>query len=514
MYLLEALNISKSFSENLVKANSCIDFTIKEGETHSILGENGSGKSTLMHILTGLTPPDSGEIIYRGDKTWFNSPKDALDKKIGMVHQSPGIIPGFTIYENIIAGNSSVKGLKTGKSGCREKIKSIKEKYSINIDIDKIPATPEQKQYTILLSLLFRGIEIIVFDEPTTSLSDNKSEEFFTILKKLKENGKTVVFITHKIKTALNISDRITVLSKGKSKGSFSIKDIDQDKIFNLMIENFSKDTFSDRYTGNNGNVSEKKSSVIISADNICFTGRNGSRKLKLSFRLHNKEIIGFAGIRENNLNLLEDILGGFISPDSGSIKFRGKEIKGYTSAELRNTGITYIPSDRFTRGTSITSSVENNMAITNIRNFTRGGMVSDTKLKEHFNRGRGLYNIKADYGQPLWQLSGGNIQKVILFRELDSNPEVLIFCEPAWNLDIKSRNMIYDNIRKLRDRGSSIIILSTDIEEIVDISDRVYVMYRGESAGILSGKNINSKNIGKLMLGIGDKGAENKKGE
>jgi simple sugar transport system ATP-binding protein len=514
MYLLEALNMSKTFSENMVKANSSIDFTLIEGETHSILGENGSGKSTLMHILTGLIPPDSGEIIYRGDKIIFRSPKDALDKKIGMVHQSPGIIPGFTIYENIIAGNSSVKGFKTGKSSCRRKIESIKKKYSINIDTDKIPDTPEQKQYTILLSLLFRGIEIIVFDEPTTSLSDNKSEEFFTILKKLKDNGKTVVFITHRIATALVISDRITVLSKGESRGSFRIKNIDQEKIFNLMIENFSKDTFSDRYEGNNRSTPEGEKSIIISADNIRFTDRNESKKLELSFKLHEKEIIGFAGIRENNLNLLEDILGGFINPDSGSIKFRGKEIKGYTTAELRNTGITYIPSDRFTRGTSITSSVENNMAITNIRDFTRGGMVSNTKLKEHFNRGRGLYNIKADYGQPLWQLSGGNIQKVILFRELDSSPEVLIFCEPAWNLDIKTRNMIYDIIRKMRDRGTSVIILSTDIEEIVGISDRVYVMYRGESAGILKGKDINSKNIGKLMLGMGDKGAENKKCE
>lgn len=501
MYILEAQKISKTFSENMVKANNNVDFTLIEGETHSILGENGSGKSTLMHILTGLIAPDSGRIIYRGKETVFKKPKDALDKKIGMVHQSPGIFMGFTIFENIIAGNSSAGSIRKNTKECREKIESVKTKYSINIDLDSIPETPEQKQYTILLSLLFRGMDIIVFDEPTTSFSDIKSEEFFTILKKLKNNGKTIVFITHKIETALKISDRITVLSRGKNRGCCSASGITSSQIFSMMIDNYSYSSTA----ASSVEIKREKSSIILSAENLSYNNRNESKKLDISFSLYKNEILGFAGIRENNLSLLEDILGGFLPPDSGSIKFKEKNITGLTTANLRKRGITYIPSDRFTRGTSITSSVENNMAITNIRNFTRRGMVSEGKLKKHFKRGADLYNIKADYGQPLWQLSGGNIQKVILFRELDSNPDLLIFCEPAWNLDITAKNMIYDRIRKLRDNGASIIILSTDIEEVIALSDRVQVLYRGESAGILEGKNINSNNIGRLMLGIGD---------
>ena len=240
MYILEARKITKTFSENMVKANHDVDFNLVEGETHSILGENGSGKSTLMHMLTGLFQPDSGQILYRGENAEFNSPKDALDRKIGMVHQSPGIISGFTVFENIIAGNKSVGGLKLDTSKYRNRIEDIKKKYSISIDIDSKPETPEQKQYSILLSLLFRGIDVIVFDEPTTSFSNIKSEEFFTILKKLKNNGKTIVFITHKIDTALAISDRVTVLSKGTNRGTKKTSELSSGEIFHMMIDNYS----------------------------------------------------------------------------------------------------------------------------------------------------------------------------------------------------------------------------------------------------------------------------------
>ena len=501
MYLLEAEKISKTFSENLIKANSDVDFNLIEGETHSILGENGSGKSTLMHILTGLITPDSGRIRYKGEETELKTPEDALKRKIGMVHQSPGIIKGFTIFENIIAGCSFIKGIKTNLSEYRKQIEDVKEKYSISINIDSKPETPEQKQYTILLSLLFNGTDIIVFDEPTTSFTDVKSEEFFLILKKLKDNRKTIVFITHKIETALSISDRVTVLSKGKSRGCRNASEISSEEIFRMMIE----DSGSKLPDSGSKQPAKKSRSIILSAEDLKYTNRNESRKLGVSFKLYKGEIIGFAGIRENNLGLLEDILGGFIPPDSGSISFKEENIAGLPTSVLRSKGVTYIPSDRFNRGTSITSSVENNMAITNIRKFTKGGMVSEGKLKKHFKKGADLYNIKADYGQPLWQLSGGNIQKVILFRELDSPPDLLIFCEPAWNLDIRSKKMIYDRIKELRDNGTSVIILSTDIEEIISLSDRVYVLYKGKIAGTLKGDRINSNDIGKLMLGIGD---------
>ena len=499
MLIIEAVNTTKIFSENQAIANSDICFSLEEGETHSILGENGSGKSTLMHIISGLIPPDSGKILYRGEEVFFRSPGEALERGIGMIHQSPGIIPGYNVIENIIAGNKSIKGLRIDRKECINKLESIKNKYSIHVDIEATPDTPELKQYTVLLSLLYRDTDIIIFDEPTTSFSDTKTEEFFMTLDKLKQNGKTIVFITHKIATALNISDRITVLSKGRNRGTFNKNEITSEKIFSLMIEDYSRDSFETASRVERADTDEK----ILVGENIGLYRKNERKKLKISFDLYKGEIIGFTGIRENNLNILEDILGGFISPDSGSLKFRGKDISGYTTAERRETGITYIPSDRFTRGTSITSSVENNMAIATIRKFTRRGIVSNSRLKKHFNRGADLYNIKADYGQPLWQLSGGNIQKVILYRELDTNPEILIFCEPAWNLDIKSKKMVYETIRDLRDKGTSIIVLSTDIEEVVDISDKVYVLYQGKITAVLEGDDINSKTIGEMMLGL-----------
>ncbi len=496
--LLKTEKISKAFPGSNVVANSGIDFELKENEIHSIAGENGSGKSTLMHILSGLLPQDSGIIRYKGEVVTFNSPHDALKKGIGMVHQQPGIVPGFSILDNIIIGKEGKCFQKIDRKKAINEIESIKRQFGIEIDISRTPLSPESRQLTILIALIYRKAEVIIFDEPTASLSDAESQDFYGIMRKLKDNGKTIIFITHKIETALSAADRISVLSKGKLKGTFDTDKTDIDSIADLIIGS-SSGSFHGIRSGKRNSVGDEK---VFEARDI-IPGKSSNDKTGFNFAVREGEILSFTGIRDKNLDIMEDLLSGFIQVQSGNFFYMGKEIKISSTRTLRKAGIKYIPSDRMGRGTSLTGTVENNLAFTDIASFTENGFIRKERILDFFNIGRDSFDIKAIFGQPLWQLSGGNIQKVILFREMHKAKKLLIFCEPSWNLDFQSREMIYNTILELRNRGTSIIMISTDIEEIIDLSDRAAVMHEGKIAGFLEGNEINSYNIGRLMLGM-----------
>ncbi|MDX9800543.1 MAG: ATP-binding cassette domain-containing protein [Spirochaetia bacterium] len=500
--LLKTEKISKTFPGSNVIANNEVDFALEENEIHAIAGENGSGKSTLMHIISGLIQPDSGIIFYKDQKTSFQSPHDALNKGIGMVHQLPGIVPDFSILDNIIIGKEGKCFQKIDRKKAVMEIESIKKQFDIEIDISRIPMTPKTKQLTILISLIYRKAGLIIFDEPTASLSDAESQDFYQIMKKLKDSGKTIIFITHKIETALSAADRISVLSRGKIKGTFDTDKTDIDSIADLIIGS-TTNRFHGIKSETRNPVRDKK---IFEAKEILLSGKNSEDKKGFNFAVREGEILSFTGIRENNLDILEDLLSGFIHVKEGKFFYLGKEIKISSTRTLRKSGIKYIPSDRMGRGTSLTGTVENNLAFTDIRSFTENGFIQKERIRDFFNSGRDSFGIKAVFGQRLWQLSGGNIQKVILFREMNKAKKLLIFCEPSWNLDFKSREMIYRTILELRNRGTSIIMISTDIEEIIDLSDRAAVMCHGRIAGFLEGDEITNYNIGRLMLGISDR--------
>ncbi len=498
--LLKTENISKRFSESFVNVNDKINFDLIKNEMHAIVGENGSGKSTFMHIVSGLIKPDNGNIFFKGEKVVFNSPRDALLKKIGMVHQIPGVVPGFSIFDNIILGNEGRYLKKIDRKKAAEKIEEIKFFLGIDFDIYKSPESVEAQQLTVLLSLIYRDIELIIFDEPASALNNSESNFFYSILDKLRNSGKTVIIVTHKIEAALEKSDRITVLTKGCSKGTYTRSETDLNKIVDLI-------TGEEKLFPREKEKRKKKpagTEIVFEGKNIIFPGnRNKQNKNILNFYVKKGEILSFTGIRDKNLDMLENLLSGFFKPESGEFLFLGKNITGLPIRNLRRSGIKYIPSDRFTRGTSLATSVEDNLAFTHIRDFTEKGFLQRNRIKDFFIKGAKSFNIKAKLGQPLWQLSGGNIQKIILFREMYKAENLLIFCEPSINLDIKSRDMIYESIFQLRSRGTSIIIISTDMEEVIYLSDKVAVMHEGNIAEFLEGNNINSYNIGRLALGI-----------
>lgn len=504
-YILETENITKKFPDSHVTANSGIDFSLTENEIHAVVGENGSGKSTLMHVISGLFRPDSGRIMCRGKTVDFFSPFDAFRAGIGMIHQVPGIVPGFSALENIIIGNEGKWFERIDRKKALYDVEKIRTEYNLSVDLQKSPETTEAKQLTVLLALIYRGAEIIIFDEPTASLSDDESAGFFRIIRKLKSKGKTVVFVTHKIAAALSVAEKITVLSRGRKKGTFSTEDTDIEDIARLIT--------GENYTGNrklNSSLfSKNERQVVFEAKDIIFPGKKPPAG-KISFSVKEGEILSFSGIRENNLDLLENLLSGFYRPAEGALFYLGREITGSSIRSMRRSGIKYIPSDRLGRGTSMTATVESNISFTHLRDFSQRGFIQTEKVRDFFNTGKNAFSIDASYGQPLWQLSGGNIQKVILFREIHKAKRLLVFCEPSWNLDIKSREMVYNAIAGLKNRGAAVIIISTDIEEVVDVSDRVAVMYQGRIAGFLEGEDISSRNIARLMLGLGmEKGSE-----
>ena len=501
--IAEVKNISKSFSRNRITANKNVGFQLNEGETHAVVGENGSGKSTTMHILSGLLKPDSGRIFFRSREVSFNSPKEALDLGIGMIHQVPAIIPGYSSLDNMIIGceKMNIYGINRKRHTCE--IEEIKNRFGIKLDLKQPPLSPAAKQYTLLLSILYRNCSVIIFDEPAVSFTDIETAEFFQIIKKLKNHGITIVLVTHKINAAVAMADRITVFRKGESTSPLKTSETDAETVASMVIGQEKKKSL---LYGKDAESSRKAGKTVLEVQGAVISGHEPE---KISFKIKSGEIFSFTGIRDNNLDLLEDLLGGFKKPVKGKINFEGCDITGLEIRKLRKKGVVYIPSDRIGRGTSLTATVESNIALSHISDFSPRGFISRKKLESFFNRGRSSYKIDAHYGQPLWQLSGGNIQKVVLFRELNKAEKILIICEPAWNLDIASRDMIYDQLFRLRDKGISIVVISTDIEEVVRLSDRVMVMHNGGTAGLLEGESITSRNIGRLMLGLENKRKE-----
>lgn len=467
--ILSAEKISKQFGSSFIEANSNVDFSLVEGEIHTVAGENGSGKSTLMHILSGLIKPSSGKILLKGKEVIFASPKDALEKGIGMIYQRVGIINSFSALDNIILGHEeSFLGVINRKK-LSGKIISVMDEFGLSLSLDKIPTSPKEKQITALISLLCSDTKIVIIDEPVASLSLTKLAE------KLIQKGKTVIIITHKIEAALSMSNRITVLAKGKLKGTFKCSDTSIEEVASLMTTEHYSEEISNSKAEFFGNV------VFSVGENTQFFSSDISRK---KFTISQGEILAVTGIRDKNFNLFEDFL-----------------------AEKCKNG-KYIPSDRAERGASLNSAVWENLVFTRVGEFSKQvfplfRFLKKKEISLFFEKAKEIFHINGVMEQPLWQLSGGNIQKIIIFRELYGVKELALICEPTVNLDMESRKIIYHAIRNLTKKGIGVILLSTDMDEVIELANRVAVMDSGKITTFLEGEDINKYNIANLMLGL-----------
>ncbi len=483
-------------------ANDDISLSVKKGSIHAIIGENGAGKSTLMNILSGVVEPTNGDIILNGKKRAFKNAVDASTAGIGMVQQEFMLFPGLSVLENIILGDEPVKNkffMDLSKS--EEKIKSICKEYGFNFDlyanIDDLPVVLQQQ--VEIVKVLFREAEIIILDEPTAVLPPQEIEGLFKAMRFLIAQGKTILFITHKLKEVLEISDTITVMKLGKVVGHIDTKDATESILTNMMV-------------GRNvmlqieKNPKINKSRQVLSCENLTVIGNSGNEKVKnISFSLHEGEILGIVGVAGNGqAELVEAITGtrGY----TGSIKMDNVQVKQLDSRSNRFAGMGYVPQDRNIVGSSPESNlVDNSIMGGHLKRFKKYNYLMDYQEgRRYTNEIINKYKVKAqDYNDFASSLSGGNLQKLIVGREFSQNNHVLIIEDPVRGIDVGAIEFIWNEIvRQVEEEKVSVLLITYDLNEAMTLSDRILVIYDGEIRTELYNADFDERLIGFNMLG------------
>ena len=486
--------ISKSFGT--VKANKNITFSVSYGEIYALLGENGAGKSTLMNILSGVYKPDSGSIYVHGRMTKFSSPSDSIAAGIGMIHQHFKLIGVMNAMENIIAGQEHSFFISRKK--LRRIINTVSEKYGFNIDPDKKidDMSVGEKQTVEILKVLNRGADILILDEPTAVLTPQETRRLFAILNNIKERC-AIVIITHKLHEVMEISDKITVLRKGEVAGTVRTDETDHKELTRLMV-------------GRPVNLLIERppaqgTEEVLRVNGLCVTGESGIPALNnVSFGVRRGEIMGVAGVAGSGQKELCESLQGLQRIKSGTIKFHGKDIAGYSPREIFELGlrISFIPEDRLGMGLVASMNMIDNVMLKDY--YRSRGPFPDRKnarlRAEHIVRSFNVHTPGIEH--PVSRLSGGNIQKVLLGREIDSNPDFLVTAYPTRGLDIASSHLIYDELNKQKKNGVGILYVGEDLGVLMSLCDRIMVMFEGKINGIVDPRVASVEDIGLLMMG------------
>ena len=479
--VLEMRHITKRFPG--IVANDDIAFDLREGEVHALLGENGAGKSTLMNILYGLYHPDEGEILIKGKPVQLGSPSAAIDAGVGMVHQHFMLIPVMTVAENIVlAQEPTTGGVFLDIAEAERRVREISDRYGLAVDpharIDQI--TVGQQQRVEILKALYREADILVLDEPTAVLTPQEAKELFEVVRSLTERGKSIIFISHKLKEVLEIADRITVLRRGKL-------------IETLPAEGATEAGLARRMVGREvllrvAKTPSHPAEPLLEVEDLCVVDDRGIEKVRgVSFEVRAGEIVGIAGIDGNGQTELIDAMTGLCPVVSGTVRVGGRDVTAETAHGHLEAGLGHIPEDRQRRGLVLEYSIAENLALHDYRSApaSRFGWLFPRRL---FERARALireFDVRG--GGPATRaggLSGGNQQKVVLAREIDRDPKVLIAAQPTRGLDVGAIEFVHRRLIEERDEGRAILLVSLELDEVLSLSDRVLVMYEGEFAG------------------------------
>ena len=496
---LEMKNITKRFP--LVVANDKVNFTVYKGEVHALVGENGAGKSTLMSILYGLYQADSGQIFINGKKVNIANPKIAINLKIGMVHQHFMLIPPLTVTENIILGmEPRINNIFIDMDKAIQKVEELSENMGFKIDpqakIENISVGIQQR--VEIIKVLFRGAEILVMDEPTAVLTPQEIEELFEILRSLKKQGKTLIFITHKLDEVKALSDRVTVMRRGKVAGVKNTRDTNQEEIANMMVGR--KVIFKIEKNPLNPGKTALKVEKLEALNN------KGLPAVKnLSFEIKEGEILGFAGVEGNGQTELVEVMTGLRKASSGKIFLNNQDITDDSPRSIREDKIAHIPEDRRQRGIILNYTVAENLILGNHYRppFNNGLSLNFNNINNHANKLIKDFDIRpTDKDNLLKSLSGGNQQKVIVAREFYGEPILLIAAQPTRGLDVGSTEFVHKQLLSERDKGKAILLVSADLEEILSLSDRIAVIYEGKIVDILDTQKTDEKELGLLMTG------------
>ena len=485
-----------------VLANDNVSLEVEEGEVHCLLGENGAGKSTLMNILYGLYGHDEGEIYLRGKRVEYTGPGDAIKNGIGMVHQHFMLIPVFTVLENLILGTEAVKGLSLDLARSERELTEISDKYGMGLNLHAYvrDISVGMQQRVEIVKLLYRGADIMIFDEPTAILTPQEIEELYKVMRSLRDKGKTIIFITHKLNEVMEISDRVTVLRDGRVVELVDTKSTDTRKLARMMVGRDVLFTTEcpDVETGNE----------ILKVDNIRAKDKRGLEALKgLSLSVRQGEIVGIAGVDGNGQTELVEVLTGLRHVQSGTVTLDGRDMTNKSCKEYLEAGTAHIPEDRLLRGLILDFPLYENMVLgsEDKKPFAKGIFLDFRKVREWAEGLVQAFDVRtAGVGVLAGTLSGGNQQKAVLAREFARNPKILIASQPTRGLDVGAIEFIHRQIVEAKQAGKGILLVSLELSEIMNLSDRILVIYAGKIVAEFKTCEATELEIGFMMAGGG----------
>ena len=494
--VLEICDVTKTFPG--VIANEDVSLTLNKGEIHCLLGENGAGKSTLMNVVFGLYQPNAGSIRVRGTEVSFDGVNDAIAQGIGMVHQHFQLIPVFTVVENVILGDELSKNGLLDIKEARRRIRELEQQYGLNVDPDAMVGdlSVGQQQRVELIKALFRNAEILILDEPTAVLTPGEVDDFFEVVQSLVDQGKSIIFITHKLREVLAVADRITVLRNGRVAGTADPKSATPQSLANLMV---GRDVVFQVEK-----AEAEPGQTLISVNELTVDDDRGVQTVNgFSVEVRAGEIFGVAGVEGNGQREIVEAITGMRRSTSGNVTVLGHDTTKMSPRRITELGVSHIPEDRNKHGLVGSYSVADNLVLNRyykqpyaIRGVRHAGPVDEEALQlvEQFDiRTPGIH-------VPVETLSGGNQQKVIIARELTGDVKVLVVAQPTRGLDVGSVEFIHNQIISLRDQGVAVLLVSAELDEILSLSDRIGVLYRGQLAGIYEGKDATREQLGLLM--------------
>ena len=493
--ILEMKNITKQFPG--VLANDDVNLSVEKGSIHALMGENGAGKSTLMNILYGLYSPSSGKILLNGKEISIDNPRDAIDQGIGMVHQHFMLIPALSVIENVVLGKKDNKKIIDLKKDA-DAFVALGAKYNMKIDPYALieDLTVGQQQRVEILNAIYRGAEILILDEPTAVLTPQEVTELFKIMNQLKDEGKTIIFISHKLKEVLTICDTITVLRLGRSQPSVPSAGTTREELAEMMVG---------RKVILNVPKGEYKPGENVLEMNNVFTKKGSGSLDDVSLEVKRGEILGIAGVDGNGQDALIDAITGLTKVTSGTVKIKGKDVTNASARTILEQKVSHIPADRHKRGMVAPMSIRENMILVSYYKepFSKHGFINWKFVNENSEKIVEQFKVKTpNIDEAGGKLSGGNQQKMVLGRELTRDPDLVIAAHPVRGLDIGATEYVHECLIDERDKGNAVLLVSTELDEVISLSDKIAVMYEGRIMGVLDKEEFDFTKIGMMMAG------------
>lgn len=502
---IEMKGMTKFFASTDVLANDHVDFSVESGEVHALVGENGAGKTTLMNILYGLIKSDSGEIFVDSQKVHINFPDDAINHGIGMVHQHFKLVPSFTVAQNILLGMEPNRVGFLNQQKENELVNEVANKYNLPVD----PAarirdlSVGMQQRVEILKVLQRNVKILVLDEPTAVLTPQEVNELITVIRGLSEMGYTIIFITHKLIEVMQVADRVSVMRGGKMMGTKKISETSIPELARMMVGREVLLTVEKKKI--------KRGEVVLEVRDISVADVNGLAAIShVSFQVHKGEIVAIAGVSGNGQTELVEVISGMNSLDGGEIIFKGEPVNQASVGERRDMGMAHIPEDRMVVGLNLQTTLDENLIVSRYSHseFSRFGFMLMKTINDFTEKVVKAFTISAARpGEGISMLSGGNLQKVVVGRELSGDPTFVIANQPTRGLDVGSIEFVHKTLIEERDKGAGVLLVSVELDEVMALSDRILVLYRGKIQGELETANATEEEVGILMAGgtLGD---------